>query len=94
MKYHIDKQVNKLVEKQVNEQVCSTPFMVSNLDTDEKFEEQEVWNSTLYFKEIEYTDYESFTNNSVDYVNNELWGNLGATVLIKDSKKKRNHDEY
>ena len=84
-------QKNKYYE-QVNEQVCSTPFMVSNLDTDEKFEEQEVWNSTLYFKEIEYTDYESFTNNSVDYVNNELWGNLGATVLIKDSKKKRNHE--
>ena len=84
-------QKNKYYE-QVNEQVCSTPFMVSNLDTDEKFEEQEVWNSTLYFKEIEYTDYESFTNNSVDYVNNELWGNLGVTVLIKDSNKKRNYE--
>ena len=25
-------------------------------------------------------------------MNNELWGNLGATVLIKDSKKKRNSE--
>jgi len=82
-------QKNKNYE-QINEQVCSTPFMISNLDNEEKFSIEEVWNSTLYFKEIEYSDYESFANNSIDYVNNELWGNLGATVLIKDSKKKRN----
>ena len=84
-------QNNKNYE-QINDQVCSTPFMVSDLDTDEKFSVEEVWNSTLYFKEIEYTDYESFANNSIDYVNNELWGNLGATVLLKDSKKKRNSE--
>ncbi len=84
-------QKNKNYE-QINGQVCSTPFMISNLDTEEKFSIEEVWNSTLYFKEIEYSDYESFANNSIDYVNNELWGNLGATVLIKDSKKKRNSE--
>ncbi len=84
-------QNNKNYE-QINDQVCSTPFMVSDLDSDEQFSIEEVWNSTLYFKEIEYTDYESFANNSIDYVNNELWGNLGATVLIKDSKKKRNSE--
>lgn len=83
---------NKKNYEQINEQVCSTPFMVSDLDADEQFSIEEVWNSTLYFKEIEYTDYESFANNSIDYVNNELWGNLGATVLIKDSKKKRNSE--
>ena len=81
-------QNNKNYE-QINDQVCSTPFMVSDLDSDEQFSIEEVWNSTLYFKEIEYTDYESFANNSIDYVNNELWGNLGATVLIKDSKEKK-----
>ncbi len=84
-------QKNKNYE-QINEQVCSTPFMISNLDMEENFSIEEVWNSTLYFKEIEYSDYESFANNSIDYVNNELWGNLGATVLIKDSKKKRNSE--
>ena len=45
--------------------------MVSDLDSDEQFSIEEVWNSTLYFKEIEYTDYESFANNSIDYVNND-----------------------
>ena len=86
-----DLQNNKNYE-QINDQICATPFMVSDLDADEQFSIEEVWNSTLYFKEIEYTDYESFANNSIDYVNNELWGNLGATVLIKDSKKKRNSE--
>ena len=76
--------------EQINDNLCSTPFMVSDLDNDKTFSKEEVWNSTLYFKEIEYTDYESYANNSIAYVNNELWGNLGATVLIKDYKKKRN----
>ena len=84
-----DLQNNKNYE-QINEQYCSTPFMISDLNNEENFSVEEVWNSTLFFKEIEYTDYESFANNSINYVNNELWGNLGATVLIKDSKKKRN----
>ena len=82
-------QNNKNYE-QINNQVCSTPFMVANLDSDDKYGDEEVWNSTLYFKEIEYTDNDSFTNNCIDYVNNELWGNLGATVLFKGNKKKRN----
>ena len=76
--------------EQINDNLCSTPFMVSDLDNEKTFSKEEVWNSTLYFKEIEYTDYESYANNSIAYVNNELWGNLGATVLIKDYKKKRN----
>ena len=44
--------------------------MVSDLDNDNTFSKEEVWNSTLYFKEIEYTDYESYANNSIAYVNN------------------------
>ena len=72
--------------------MCSTPFMISDLDSEESFSKEEVWNSTLYFKEIEYSDYESFANNSINYVNNELWGNLGVTVLMKDSYKKRNYE--
>ena len=76
--------------EQINGDLCATPFMVSDLDNDKTFSKEEVWNSTLYFKEIEYTDYESYANNSIAYVNNELWGNLGVTVLIKDFKKKRN----
>ena len=78
--------------EQINDQMCSTPFMISDLENEESFSKEEVWNSTLYFKEIEYSDYESFANNSINYVNNELWGNLGVTVLMKDSYKKRNYE--
>jgi aldehyde dehydrogenase (NAD(P)+) len=74
----------------VNESSCSTPFMTANLDTEEKYSSSEVWNTTLYFKELEYSDNESFADISINYVNNELWGNLGASVLIKGSKKKNN----
>ena len=74
----------------VNESSCSTPFMTADLDAEEKYSSSEVWNTTLYFKELEYSDNESFTDISINYVNNELWGNLGASVLIKGSKKKNN----
>ncbi len=74
----------------VNESSCSTPFMTADLDIEEKYSSSEVWNTTLYFKELEYSDNESFTDISINYVNNELWGNLGVSVLIKGSKKKNN----
>ena len=74
----------------VNESSCSTPFMTANLDADEKYSSSEVWNTTLYFKELEYSDNDSFTDISINYVNNELWGNLGVSVLIKGSKKNKN----
>jgi aldehyde dehydrogenase (NAD(P)+) len=74
----------------VNESSCSTPFMTADLDMEEKYSSSEVWNTTLYFKELEYSDNESFTDISINYVNNELWGNLGASVLFKGSKKKNN----
>ena len=74
----------------VNESSCSTPFMTADLDVDEKYSSSEVWNTTLYFKELEYADNDSFADISTTYVNNELWGNLGASVLIKGSKKKQN----
>jgi aldehyde dehydrogenase (NAD(P)+) len=74
----------------VNESSCSTPFMTADLDVEEKYSSSEVWNTTLYFKELEYSDNESFADISINYVNNELWGNLGVSVLIKGSKKKNN----
>ena len=74
----------------VNESSCSTPFMTANLDADEKYSSSEVWNTTLYFKELEYSDNESFTDISINYVNNKLWGNLGVSVLVKGSKKNKN----
>ena len=86
----LDKLKANINYEQINDHTCSTPFLVSDLENEGTFSTEEVWNSTLYFKEIEYTDYESFAKNSINYVNTELWGNLGVTVLMKDSEKKRN----
>ena len=76
--------------EQINNLTCSTPFLISNLDLENEYGSKEVWSTALYFKEISYNSYEDFCINSVDYVNNELWGNLGVSVLIKNYKKKKN----
>jgi len=76
--------------EQINNLSCSTPFLISNLDLEHEYGNKEVWSTALYFKEISYNSYEDFCINSVNYVNNELWGNLGVSVLIKNYKKKKN----
>ncbi len=76
--------------EQVNELTCSTPFLVAELDLEKEYGNKEVWSTALYFKEISYSSYENFAKKAIDYVNNDLWGNLGVTVLIKNFKKKKN----
>ena len=76
--------------EQINNLSCNTPFLVSDLDLEKEYANKEVWSTVLYFKEIPYTSNENFCSNSIEYVNNELWGNLGVTVLIKNHKKKTN----
>ena len=44
----------------------------------------------VIFKYIEYTDESDFVEKSIDYVNNQVWGNLGAAVLIKRHNNKKN----
>ena len=78
--------------EQINNLSCSTPFLVSDLDLEKEYGNKEVWSTALYFQELPYSTYENFCSKAVDYVNNELWGNLGVTVLIKNHKKKTNQD--
>ena len=75
---------------QVNNLSCNTPFLVSDLDLEKEYANREVWSTVLYFKEIPFSSHENYALNSIDYVNNELWGNLGVSVLIKNHKKKTN----
>ena len=82
--------INSNNYEQINNLSCSTPFLISNLDLEHEYGNKEVWSTALYFKEISYNSYEDFCTNSVNYVNNELWGNLGVSVLIKNYKKKKN----
>ncbi len=78
--------------EQINNLSCITPFLVSELDLEKEYGNKEVWSTALYFHEIPYTSYENFCSNAIDYVNNDLWGNLGVSVLIKNHNKMTNQE--
>ena len=77
--------------ERVNALSCVTPHLTREIKAYSKFEIDEVWSSTIYFKKIEYTSVEDFANKAVDYCNDELWGNLGVSVIIKDHDRKFNN---
>ena len=76
--------------ERVNALSCVTPHLTREIKAYSKFEIDEVWSSTIYFKKIEYTSIEDFAHKAIAYCNNELWGNLGVSVIIKDHDKKFN----
>ena len=76
--------------ERVNSLSCVTPHLTREIKAYSKFEIDEVWSSTIYFKKIEYTSIEDFANKAIDYCNDELWGNLGVSVIIKDHDRKFN----
>jgi len=76
--------------ERVNALSCVTPHLTREIKAYSKFEIDEVWSSTIYFKKIEYTSVENFANKAIDYCNDELWGNLGVSVIIKDHHRKFN----
>ena len=76
--------------ERVNALSCVTPHLTREIKAYSKFEIDEVWSSTIYFKKIEYTSVENFANKAIDYCNDELWGNLGVSVIIKDHDRKFN----
>ena len=69
--------LNELIDtnnyEQINNLTCSTPFLVSDLDLEKQYGNEEVWSTALYFKEIHYKSYENYASNAIEYVNNELW---------------------
>ena len=77
--------------ERVNALSWVTPHLTREIKAYSKFEINEVWSSTIYFKKIEYTSVEDFANKAIDYCNDELWGNLGVSVIIKDHDRKFNN---
>ena len=77
--------------ERVNALSCVTPHLTREIKAYSKFEIDEVWSSTIYFKKIEYTSVEDFANKAIDYCNDELWGNLGVSVIIKNHDRKFNN---
>ena len=76
--------------ERVNKLSCVTPHLTREIKAYNKYELDEVWSSALYFKRIDYSSSEDFSNKAIDYCNNKLWGNLGVSVIMKDHKKKLN----
>ncbi len=76
--------------ERVNDLSCVTPHLTREIKAYSKFEIDEVWSSTIYFKKIDYTSIEDFAKKAINYCNVELWGNLGVSVIIKDHDKKFN----
>ena len=86
--------LNKLkLEKNVvqeNDVSCDTPHLTKDLDLNDFYQDNEVWSSTLFFKFIKYSDELDYVKKAINYVNNELWGNLGISVLLKNHNQKKN----
>ena len=76
--------------ERVNDLSCVTPHLTREIKAYNKFELDEVWSSALYFKRIDYSSTEDYSNKAIKYCNEELWGNLGASVIMKDHNKKLN----
>ena len=76
--------------ERVNSLSCVTPHLTREIKAYNKYELDEVWSSTIYFKKIEYSNAEDYVQKSTDYCNTELWGNLGVSVIIKNHNNKFN----
>src|SRR6056300_443449 len=75
---------------QENDESCATPHLTKDLELNDHYENNEVWSSTLFFKYLESEDEEDFVNKAILYANEDLWGNLGVSVLLKNHNSKRN----
>lgn len=76
--------------ERVNSLSCTTPHLTREIKAYNKYELDEVWSSTIYFRKIAYSNAEDYVKKATDYCNNELWGNLGVSVIIKDHNNKFN----
>ena len=76
--------------QQVNNESCATPHLTKDLDLNDHFENNEVWSSALFFKFLDYENEQDFASKAIDYVNSEVWGNLGISVIIKKHTSSKN----
>ena len=76
--------------ERLNDESCATPHLSREIKAYSKYETSEIWGTSIYFKKITYENDLDYAKNVIDYCNNTLWGNLGATVLFKKYNKKAN----
>ena len=75
-----------------NSETCATPHLTREIKAYSKYETSEVWGTSIYFKKINANNDNDYVKKVVDYCNDTLWGNLGATVLFKKYKSKKNKE--
>jgi len=76
--------------ERLNDESCATPHLSREIKAYSKFETSEIWGTSIYFKKIEFTNDTDYASKVIAYCNDTLWGNLGATVLIKKYNNKKN----
>tara|TARA_B100001996_G_scaffold280627_1_gene221063 strand:- start:1587 stop:3236 length:1650 start_codon:yes stop_codon:yes gene_type:complete len=69
---------------------CVTPHLTREIKAYSKYETNEVWSTSIYFKKLSFNNEKEFGENVIEYCNQELWGNLGATILFKNYNSKKN----
>jgi len=76
--------------ERLNDLSCATPHLSREIKAYSKFETSEVWGTSIYFKQVPFNNDLDYAKNVIDYCNNTLWGNLGATVLFKKYNNNKN----
>lgn len=74
---------------------CEVPYSASITDSDDEFYfHNEVWGGTIIFKILESDSTKDYIKQATIFCNDELWGNLGCTVLIKPKTERAYRNEF
>ena len=74
---------------------CEVPYSASVTDSDDEFYfHNEVWGGTIIFKLLDSNSVNDFIKKATIFCNDELWGNLGCTVLIKPKTERAYKNEF
>ncbi len=74
---------------------CEVPYSASVTDSDDEFYfHNEVWGGTIIFKILDSDSIKDYIKQATTFCNNELWGNLGCTVLIKPKTERTYRNEF
>ena len=74
---------------------CEVPYSASVTESDDEFYfHNEVWGGTIIFKILDNVSTVNYIEKATTFCNDELWGNLGCTVLIKPKTERAYKDEF
>ena len=74
---------------------CEVPYSASVTESDAEFYfHNEVWGGTIIFKIIDNASTVNYIEKATSFCNDDLWGNLGCTVLIKPKTERAYKDEF